>query len=128
MTPLASGALIALGSALGGIGRFALNSVVSARLDGPFPWGILLVNILGCLAIGVSYGASDREWVRYFIMTGVLGGFTTFSAFSLDTLKLAEAGRWGLAGAYVAASLATCLIAVWLGVMIGRALRGTVTA
>ena len=124
MSPLLTATLIALGSALGGLGRFALNQAVTARTDSLFPWGILLVNVLGCLAIGICYGVSDRDWVRYFVMTGILGGFTTFSAFSLDSFKLAEAGRWGQAGGYVALSLATCLVAVWLGVLVGRAMRG----
>jgi CrcB protein len=123
MSPFATAALVSLGSALGGLGRFALGQAVATRLDGAFPWGILLVNVLGCLAIGVCYGVSEREWVRCFVMAGILGGFTTFSAFSLDTLKLAEAGRWGQAGGYVVLSLATCLIVVWLGTLAGRAFR-----
>lgn len=113
---------IAIGSALGGVGRFALNGFVSERLGGAFPWGTLLINVTGSLAIGFFYTLTSAggRWVvaeegRIFFMVGICGGFTTFSAFSLQTLNLFRSGDWLRAGGYVAASVAFCLLAVWLG-------------
>lgn len=113
---------IALGSALGGVARFALSGIVAEHLGASFPWGTLLINILGSFAIGFFFTltAPDGRWVvgsqgRQFFMTGVCGGFTTFSAFSLQTLILAREGAWMKAGCNVAGSVVLCLLAVWLG-------------
>ncbi len=107
---------IALGGALGSVSRFWLNSFVTARAGEGFPWGTLLINVVGSFAIGfiaTQPGASDP--LRKFLMVGVCGGFTTFSAFSLQTLELAQRGEWLRAGANILASVALCLVAVWLG-------------
>jgi CrcB protein len=121
---------IALGGALGSLARFALTDAVSRWTDAAapggggaaFPWGTLLVNVTGCFAIGfiAALTAPGGRWpagapVRQGLMAGVLGGFTTFSAFSLQTLELAQAGRWLAAGGYAGASLTACLFAAWLG-------------
>ena len=113
---------IAIGSALGGVARFALNGFVTERLGGAFPWGTLLINVSGSLAIGFFYTLTSAggRWVvaeegRIFFMVGVCGGFTTFSAFSLQALNLLRGGDWLRAGGYVAASVVFCLLAVWLG-------------
>jgi CrcB protein len=107
--------LIGIGSALGGMGRHLLSTLIDSKAHGAFPWGILTVNILGCLAMGVAFGLIDRSEYKLLLMSGVLGGFTTFSAFSLITLDLVQHGRWDLAGAYVAASVIGCLVAIGLG-------------
>jgi CrcB protein len=108
--------LIALGGALGSVLRYLLVSAIGA------PLGTLAVNILGSLAIGALFaGLGAREGWQLFLMTGVLGGFTTFSAFSLDTLKLIEAGQTPQALAYVGASVALSLAAVALGVALMKA-------
>lgn len=107
--------LIALGGALGSVLRHMMVSTIGA------PLGTLAVNVLGSLAIGglfVWLGA--REGWQLFLMTGVLGGFTTFSAFSLDTLKLVEGGQIPQALAYVAGSVALSLAAVALGAALAR--------
>ena len=113
---------IALGSALGGVGRYWCAGVVARRLGEAFPWGTLVVNVSGSLVIGfvdalaMSGGATVvNAPARQFIMAGLCGGYTTFSAFSLQTLDLARDGHWLRAGGNVGASVAACLAAVWLG-------------
>jgi CrcB protein len=113
---------IGIGSALGGMARFWLSGV-SARLFGEaLPWGTLLVNVSGSLIIGLFAtlsGPGGRLDVdpsmRLFVMVGLCGGYTTFSAFSLQTLTLLQEGQWGLAGLYIGASVVLCVLAVWLG-------------
>jgi CrcB protein len=117
---------IALGSALGGVARHWCT-VVSARLFGTsFPWGTLFINVLGSFVIGLFFtltGPAGRLGVptnaKLFVMVGLCGGYTTFSAFSLQTLALFQEGEWGRAAAYVAASVVVCLIAVWAGAALG---------
>jgi fluoride exporter len=113
---------IAIGSALGGMARYGLNGFVTQRLGDAFPWGTLLINVVGSFAIGFFFtltGSGGRwsvgEEGRIFFMVGICGGFTTFSAFSIQTLNLFRAGEWLRAGGYVAASVAFCLLAVWVG-------------
>jgi CrcB protein len=120
---------VALGGALGSVARFGCTGVMARLAGTAFPWGTLLVNATGSFAIGVLAGlmtADGRTLVagdaRAFLMVGVLGGFTTFSSFSLETLVLAREGAWGAAAANVVASVVICLIAVWLGYL----LAGTV--
>lgn len=112
---------IALGSALGGTARYWCSGYVADAVDSSFPWGTLAVNVAGSLLIGAFAAATaDGRWllspnVQRFVTVGFLGGFTTFSAFSLQTLELMRAGDWPRAGAYVALSVLLCLIAVWAG-------------
>ena len=93
-------------------------------LAGPdFPWGTLLINVLGSLVIGLAatgLRVDDTE-LRAFVMIGLCGGFTTFSAYSLQSLELLQSDRFAAAGAYMAGSAAACLAAVWLGWALGRA-------
>ena len=113
---------IGIGSALGGMARFWLSGV-SARLFGEaLPWGTLLVNVSGSLIIGLFAtlsGPGGRLDVdpsmRLFVMVGLCGGYTTFSAFSLQTLSLMQEGAWGLASIYIVASVVLCVLAVWVG-------------
>ena len=114
--------LVALGSALGGAARYLLAGWVGDRLGGAFPWGTVLVNVSGSALIGVL--AAQEEWLsletRQFLMAGVLGGFTTFSSFSLQTLRLAQEGDWVRAAANVLGSVALCLFAVAAGYRLAR--------
>ena len=129
MTELTPYLLVGVGSALGGILRYGLCQLISAREEvGAFPWGILMVNVIGCLAMGVAFVLLERTPLKLLIMSGILGGFTTFSAFSLITLDLFQRGRFDLAIGYVAASVIGCLLAVWIGVLVTTALRGTPAA
>ena len=120
--------LIALGGALGSITRHWLTETVAARLDGPFPWGTFLVNITGCLLIGLfaTLPGGGRQLspteTRAFLMIGICGGYTTFSAFSLQTLNLIRLGDWPRASAYVAGSVVLCVLGVWLGTRAGAVL------
>ncbi len=113
---------IAVGSALGGIARYWCSGVTAMLVGETFPWGTLLVNVLGSLMIGffaTITGPDGRIFAgtlpRQFVMIGVLGGFTTFSSFSLQTLNLLNDGEWQQAGLNITASVVMCLLAVWLG-------------
>lgn len=120
---------IAFGSALGGMARYGCSGLAARWLGAGFPWGTLIVNVTGSLLIGflATMLAPDGRLlappdVRAFLMIGVLGGFTTFSSFSLETLNLARDGEWLWAGANIALSVAACLFAVWLGYLGAAAL------
>lgn len=111
------------GSALGGLARYWLAILVAGALGQSFPWGTLLINVVGSLVIGLAGSATDaREHAafRAFLMVGVCGGFTTFSSFSLQTLELMQNGRPTSALAYVGLSVAVCLVAVWAGWHLGK--------
>ena len=116
---------VALGGALGASGRY-LTGVATMRLMGPgFPWGTLAVNVIGSFVMGVIVvvlGHLSANRLAPFLMTGLLGGFTTFSAFSLDALTLWERGQQGLAAAYVAASVLLSLAAIVAGLIFARSL------
>lgn len=109
--------LVAAGGACGAVLRYAVQSWAAAWT---LPWGTLLVNAVGSLAIGATIGAfAGTPWFeaggRAFLVAGVLGAFTTFSAFSADALRLFSAGRFGWAAAYVLASVALSLAAAFAG-------------
>lgn len=114
--------LVAGGGAPGSVARYWLSGIVGRHIGETFPFGTLIVNITGCLAIGffaTLTGPEGRalvrpEW-RLAFMTGVCGGYTTFSSFSLQTLNLGLEGDWLRAGANIVFSVALCLAAVWLG-------------
>lgn len=109
--------LIALGGAAGSILRYLMVSAIGA------PLGTAAVNVLGSFAIGVLFIVlGSRESWQLLLMTGLMGGFTTFSAFSLDTLKLVQGGQALQAAAYVLGSVILSLIAVALGVALARSL------
>ena len=121
---------VGLGSALGGMGRFWIAGFIGQRYGDAFPWGTILVNITGSFAIGVLAaftGADGRLHPKLsplagqFFMVGICGGYTTFSSFSLQTLKLIQAGSVSQAGANVVLSVVACLVAVWIGYLIGQA-------
>lgn len=114
--------LIALGGALGSVARFWLSSTIGNSFSATFPWGTLIVNVTGSFLIGFLFTLTEPGGrvfasgnTRQFLMTGVLGGYTTFSSFSLQTLNLAREGQWLQAGANSVGSLVACLVAVWLG-------------
>ena len=114
---------ISIGAMLGANARFLLGGWVVDRMGAEFPYGTLLINVSGSFAIGLVYALIERhgapDWVRPLLIIGILGGYTTFSTFSLDALALAERGAWVAAATYVAASVAASLGAVWLGVTVG---------
>ena len=113
--------LIGTGSFLGGVGRYLATWFIQSRFLSAFPYGTLGVNILGCLAIGLVFGLSERgnlppEW-RLFLATGICGGFTTFSAFSNETIALLRDGQWWSAFLYISASVVLGLLATFAGII-----------
>lgn len=114
---------VAFGGALGAVSRY-LTGLVALRLMGPgFPWGTLAVNIAGSFLMGVMVVALANlggNRAAPLLMTGFLGGFTTFSAFSLDAVTLYERGAIGLAAGYVAASVVMSLLALMAGLWAAR--------
>jgi len=122
---------VAVGGAFGSVGRFWLNGLVSQRFD-TFPAGTLVINILGSFLIGVlgaltlpegRMSSEGRAFTTQFLMIGLCGGFTTFSSFSLQTLNLLREQEWLHAGGNVLLSVALCLVATWLGYLLGSALN-----
>jgi len=118
---------IAGGGALGAVMRFLMSSNIYRVFGRDFPYGTLTVNVLGSLLIGLFYiliverSLLSAEW-RSVVMIGFLGAFTTFSTFSLETLSLLESGELSRAALNVFLSVALCLVATWLGLVIGRQL------
>jgi CrcB protein len=117
--------IVFMGAGVGGALRHGVN-VWAARLLGfGFPFGTFIVNVVGSLAMGLlagyfAYRTGTSQHLRLFLTTGVLGGFTTFSAFSLDTALLIERHAYGLAAAYVVASVAISLVAIFVGLALFR--------
>jgi CrcB protein len=128
--------LIAAGGAVGAVLRYSMSgwtqNAALQGLHGPlslFPWGILLVNAVGCLAIGVLTALFTgplivRQEYQNFLIVGVLGGYTTFSSFGRDTVALVQSGQLGLAGLNIVLSNALGLLAVWGGMAAVRARYG----
>ena len=119
---------IGVGSALGGMARYWTHGLMARLIGDSFPWGTFAVNILGCSFIGwfTTISGPDGRWlaptsIRMFIMTGICGGYTTFSTFSLETLALARDGEWMKAALNVSGSFFFCLLGVWLGHAVGAA-------
>lgn len=114
-------AVVAAGGALGALARYGL-AVAWPVAAGGFPWATLLTNLAGCLALGavmelLAALSAPHRLARPFLGTGLLGGFTTFSAYAVETRELLAAGRVGLAAAYVVGTLVGALAAVWGGMM-----------
>jgi CrcB protein len=121
---------VALGGALGSVGRFWLSGLVATRCGESIPLGTLLVNVSGSLVIGLLAALTAPEGrllpppsFRPFFMIGICGGYTTFSSFSLETLNLLRGREWLYAGGNVLLSVGLCLIAVWLGYWLGAAVN-----
>ena len=113
---------VAIGSALGGMGRYWCSGIVARAIGETFPWSTLIINIIGSFVIGffgTLTGPDGRMFVgttvRQFVMVGICGGYTTFSSFSLQTLNLMNDGEWLQAGPNIGLSVILCLIAVWAG-------------
>jgi CrcB protein len=106
---------VALGGAIGASLRHLLAVATVVLFGEAFPWGTLVCNVLGSLAIGWLAPQLAQDAARAFLMIGVLGGFTTFSSFSLQTVELAQQGHHGLAALYVTASVVGCIAATAVG-------------
>jgi CrcB protein len=121
---------VAVGGALGSIGRFFVSGIVANSFGGTFPWGTLIVNVTGSFVIGffaTLTGPDGRLLVsgtfRQFVMVGICGGYTTFSSFSLETLYLMRAGEWTPATLNAAGSVFLCVLSVWIGYVAATALN-----
>ena len=122
--------LVAAGGALGSMARYGLGLTLGRVLPGAaWPWGTFAANLIGGLLMGLlagwlAYRGQGGEGVRLFAAVGLLGGFTTFSAFSLEAALMIERRDWTTAGLYVAASTVLAVAALFLGLMIARRLFG----
>ena len=125
---------VALGGALGSVSRFWLNGLISEKFGATFPWGTLAANVTGSFVIGVigalampegRMDSQSRMFATQFLMIGVCGGYTTFSSFSLQTLRLMQERQWLYAGGNVMLSVVLCMIAVWLGYLLGSIFGST---
>ncbi|MFW5470822.1 fluoride efflux transporter FluC [Knoellia sp. CPCC 206435] len=118
-------ALVAVGGVVGALLRYAVGTAVPQPAGG-WPWATLTVNVVASLLLGVLAGWAHwrhaAHWVRPLLMSGALGGFSTYSAFAVDTVVLAEAGRGGLAAGYVVVTLIGCVGAVAMGSTVAQRL------
>ena len=113
---------VGIGSCIGGILRYLLSQFIQTKFLSTFPFGTLSVNLIGCFLIGLIFGFSERSYIsmewRLFLVPGFLGGFTTFSSFSNETIALIRDGQSWLALSYVASSVLIGLIATFAGISI----------
>jgi fluoride exporter len=128
--PLQMYLVVAVGGAIGTVGRYFLSGVVANAFGQTFPWGTLIINVSGSFVIGFFAGLSGPDGrlmvsgtTRQFVMTGLCGGYTTFSSFSLQTLNLMNDGEWLYASGNVLGSVFLCLLFVWLGAIAAAALN-----
>lgn len=116
--------LVGIGSFIGGVCRYLLSTMVQAKTPSGFPYGTLLVNLLGCFLIGVLFALFEKTEVntetRLLLVTGVLGGFTTFSAFSGETYHLIRSGHFGIAFTYMLISVVVGVSLTFAGAWIIR--------
>lgn len=122
-------AAIAVGGAIGAVARYALSLAITAH-SGQFPWGTFITNMSGCLVLGLLVVILEarfpaNRYLRPFLATGVLGAYTTFSTYAVDADLLVRGGHSGIAAMYVIASVVAGLVAVWIGIVTGRAIVGT---
>ena len=116
--------LAGAGSFIGGACRYWLSTFIQSKSTTGFPYGTLIVNLFGCLVIGVLYGMFEKIPVsaesRLFVVTGMLGGFTTFSAFSVESFQLFRSGQAAAAIAYILSSVAGGLLLTFAGALIAK--------
>ncbi len=118
--------LIFVGAGLGGVLRYGMVSGVYALINRQFPYGTLVVNVTGSFIMGFLFVVLFDRYhgvaphLRALLLIGLLGGYTTFSSFSIETLSLLESGAWLSALLNILFSIMLCLLAVWLGALVGR--------
>ncbi|WP_108482912.1 fluoride efflux transporter CrcB [Oceaniglobus ichthyenteri] len=118
---------VAVGGSMGAVARYLASLAVLRALGPGFPWGVVVVNIVGSFLMGVFVIWAAQKSMTHlspFIMTGLLGGFTTFSAFSLDTVTLIERGQFGSASLYVVLSVSGAVGALFVGILAARGIWG----
>lgn len=118
--------LVGLGGAVGSMARYGLGTAIARLWPTSFPLAVLVTNVLGSVAMGMFIGIMTRllpdwqEQARLFVAVGILGGFTTFSTFSLDTVFLIERGEFANAALYIALSVVVCVAGLYLGLLVTR--------
>jgi CrcB protein len=120
-------AMIALGGAMGAIARYQLTTMIQSRMPSAFPWGTFVVNVSGCLVMGVVMTLLAERFVaqpnwRFLIPIGFIGAYTTFSTFEFETYRAVTDGAWLVGGLNVVASVLAGYVALWLGIALARAL------
>ena len=121
---------VALAGAVGAMARYSLHMWATRTWGERFPWGTLLVNVIGCIVLGfvvelVWRSTMTSPWLRIYVPVGLLGGFTTFSTFSYETLRHLEQGEWGTAAISILANVGFGLLATALGFWAARSLMAT---
>jgi CrcB protein len=120
---------VALGGAIGSAARYLVGAFIANRFGPDFPWGTVIVNVSGSFLIGVILslvgGGQLPAGARLFLAVGVMGGYTTFSTYSNETLQLIQGGEFGAATFNALGQVVAGLVGVYLGVVLGRALGGT---
>jgi CrcB protein len=120
--------LVAIGAAIGGVARYLIGGWLASLLGPDFPWGTVFVNVTGSFVIGVVLilvqGGALPVGARPFVAVGILGGYTTFSTYSYETLELITDGNYGVAVINIFVQLVLGLIGVYLGVVLGRLIGG----
>lgn len=118
---------VGVGGMIGSICRYGLSGLLYRTLGDRFPYGTLAVNIVGCFAIGLLMTLFEERWLvppnlRLFLTIGILGGFTTFSTFSYETVEMLKGGNFFLASLNIVGTFFCCLCSSWGGSMIGKSL------
>jgi CrcB protein len=118
---------IGVAGAAGSLARYGVDGLVAKRTAGAFPWGTLAVNVTGAFLVGLLFTVLTERftvapWLRSSLLIGLLGGYTTFSTFTLESYRLVEDGAWALGMANLCVSVVGGMLAVYLGVVAGRAL------
>lgn len=119
--------MIALGGALGALARYQLAAVIQARVPAGFPWGTFVVNISGCAVMGAAATLLSERLVihpnwRFLVPIGFIGAYTTFSTFEYETFRAVVEGSWMIGAVNVIGSVVAGYVALWLGVLLARAL------
>jgi CrcB protein len=125
---------VALGGAIGSVARYGIGGLVADKFGQAFPWGTLVVNVTGSFLIGLigavaapegRLNPQSRMFAVQFLMYGICGGYTTFSSFSWQTLQNLQDRQWLYAGGNILLSVVLCMVAVWLGYLLGSMLNST---
>src|ERR1700683_2074375 len=121
--------MIAIGGSLGAIARYAVATMIQARIPAGFPWGTFVVNVSGCLVMGVATTLLTERLVvnpawRVLVPVGFIGAYTTFSTFELEAFRANTEGAWLIGGAYVVGSVVAGYLALWAGGVAGRGVWG----
>jgi fluoride exporter len=119
--------VIAVGGALGALARYQVATMIQARVPAGFPWGTFVVNVSGCLAMGIAMTLLTERMVvnphwRSLIPIGFIGAYTTFSTFELELFRANTEGAWLIGGAYLVGSVVVGYVALWGGVIVARVL------